>query len=104
MNPRRVSLTVAAFALLAWLTGCATSPPVQEMSDARQAIAAAEDARADELAPQTLGEARRYLAQAEERIREGNYSLARSDAIRAKTRAIYALQASQAAEEAVDQP
>jgi outer membrane murein-binding lipoprotein Lpp len=91
-------VTVAAVALFAcWLAGCATSPPIQEMSDARQAIAAAEQARAAELAPQTLSEARRYLTQAEERIREGNYGIARSDAIRAKTRAIYALQASQAA-------
>ena len=90
-------VTVAAVAVLAyWLAGCATSPPIQEMSDARQAIAAAEQARAGELAPQTLSEARRYLTQAEERIREGNYGIARSDAIRAKTRAIYALQASQA--------
>jgi len=94
---------VALFVLGVWLAGCATtSPPVQEMSDARQAITAAEEARADELAPQTLGEARRYLLQAEERIRAGNYGLARSDAIRAKTRAIYALQASQAAQQAVD--
>lgn len=90
-------VTVAAVVALAcWLAGCATSPPIQEMSDARQAIAAAEQARAEELAPQTLSEARRYLTQAEERIREGNYGIARSDAIRAKTRAIYALQASQA--------
>lgn len=94
--------TVAAAVVLSagWLAGCATSPPVQEMSDARQAIAAAEEARADELAPQTLSEARQYLMQAEERIRQGNYSIARSDAIRARTRAIYALQSSQAAQEA----
>jgi len=91
-------VTVAAAAVLVfWLAGCTTAPPIQEMSDARQAIAAAEEARAAELAPQTLGEARRYLLQAEERIREGSYGIARSDAIRAKTRAIYALQASQAA-------
>ena len=91
-------VTVAAAAVLAGcLTGCTTAPPIQEMSDARQAIAAAEEARAQELAPQTLSEARRYLTQAEERIREGNFGIARSDAIRAKTRAIYALQASQAA-------
>lgn len=93
---------MVALLLGVWFAGCATSPPVQEMSDARQAIAAAEEARAEELAPQTLGEARRYLVQAEEKIREGNYGLARSDAIRAKTRAIFALEASQAAQQAVD--
>lgn len=86
---------------LAW-AGCATSPPVQEMSDARQAIAAAEEASAADFAPQTLGEARRFLAQAEEQIRLGNYGLARSDAIRARTRATTALQASQAAQQSSD--
>jgi uncharacterized protein involved in exopolysaccharide biosynthesis len=104
MISRRVTLPVAVFVLGSWFAGCATSPPVQEMSDARQAITAAEDARADDLAPQTLGEARRYLLQAEQRIREGNYGLARSDAIRAKTRAIYALEASEAAQQAIDTP
>jgi hypothetical protein len=102
MISRRVISLVAMFVLGGWCAGCATSPPVQEMSDARQAIAAAEEARADEMAPRTLGEARRYLLQAEEKIREGNYGLARSDAIRAKTRAVYALQATQAAQQAVD--
>jgi len=104
MISTRVTSTAVALLLGSCLASCATSPPVQEMSDARQAIAAAEDASAEELAPQTLGEARRYLLQAEERIREGNYSLARSDAIRAKTRAVYALQASQAAGQGVDTP
>ncbi|HSG65413.1 MAG TPA: DUF4398 domain-containing protein [Gammaproteobacteria bacterium] len=72
------------------------------MSDARQAIAAAEEASAADFAPQTLGEARRFLAQAEEQIRLGNYGLARSDAIRARTRATTALQASQAAQQSSD--
>ena len=81
-----------------WLAACSWEGKLQlwhVLSWA--AIAAAEQARAGELAPQTLSEARRYLTQAEERIREGNFGIARSDAIRAKTRAIYALQASQAA-------
>jgi F0F1-type ATP synthase membrane subunit b/b' len=99
MNFTRVTLGLA---LSLWLLGCATSPPVQEMSDARQAIAAAEEADADRLAPQTIGEARDYLAQAEEQIRDRNYGLARGSAMRARTRAIYALQASQAAQEAED--
>jgi hypothetical protein len=72
------------------------------MSDARQAIAAAEEADADRLAPQTIGEARQYLTQAEEHIRERNYGLARGSALRAKTRAVYALQASQAARDVSD--
>ena len=104
MNSRRVTLAVVALIVgLAW-AGCATSPPVQEMSDARQAIAAAEEARADDFAPRTLGEARRYLLQAEEQIRLGNYGPARGDAIRARTRATTALQASRAAQGAGDSP
>jgi len=95
----RITVAAAIALLVTGLAGCATSPPVQEMSDARQAIAAAEDARADQLAPQTLDEARRYLMQAEQRIREGNFVIARGDAIRAKTRAIVALQSSQAAQQ-----
>lgn len=104
MISRRVTFPLAAFIVVSCLAACATSPPVQEMSDARQAIAAAEEARADEFAPQTLGEARRYLLQAEEQIREGNYGPARSDAIRAKTRATTALSVSQAAQQPVDTP
>jgi hypothetical protein len=89
----RLSLIVG----LCWLTGCATSPPVQEMSDARQAIAAAEDANAAELAPNMLGEARRYIAEAERQLREEAYGPARMNAIRAKNRAAEALEIAQAA-------
>ena len=77
------------------LAGCATAPPVQEMSDARQAIAAAEDADAARLAPVPLSEARRFLAQAETQIRDRAFGLARTNAVRAKNRAVDALQASQ---------
>lgn len=77
------------------LSACATSPPVQEMSDARQAIAAAEDADAASLAPQTLGDARRYLVEAEEQIRREAYGAARINAVRAKNRAVRALEAAQ---------
>jgi len=80
-----------------WLTACAASAPVQEISDARQAIAAAVEADADQFAPQTLSEAREFLLQAESLIREGRYNLARGDAVRARTWAISALQTSQAA-------
>ena len=75
--------------------GCATEPPVQEMSDARQAIAAAEDADAARLAPVPLTDARRFLAQAETQIRNRSFTLARTNAVRAKNRAVDALNASQ---------
>lgn len=83
--------------LLTCSAGCATSPPVQEMSDARQAIAAAEEADAGRLAPAPLGDARRFLAEAETQLRQEQYGLARGNAVRAKNRAVQALETSQAA-------
>ena len=50
------------------LAGCVTAPPVQEMSDARQAISAAELADTDRVATDTLDDARRFLAEAERQI------------------------------------
>ncbi|MBN1237698.1 MAG: DUF4398 domain-containing protein [Gammaproteobacteria bacterium] len=67
------------------------------MSDARQAIAAAEEANADEAAPETLNEARRFLETAESQLRDEAYGAARINAVRAKNRAVQALEASQRA-------
>src|SRR5437762_12519153 len=88
----RVLLTVAALAL----AGCVTSPPVQEMSDARQAIKAAEAANAARLAPEVLQDARRFLAEAEQQIQQQAYGPARFNAVRAKHRAAIALRSSKA--------
>jgi hypothetical protein len=73
------------------LAGCVTTPPVQEMSDARQAITAAEAAAAGRLVPESLTDARRFLAEAERQIQEQAYGPARFNAIRAKNRAGVAL-------------
>ena len=78
------------------LAGCATAP-VQEMSDARQAIAAAEEAGADRLAPEPLAAARQFLADAEQSLKQRSYSVARSRAISAKGKAVEALTDSQGA-------
>lgn len=77
------------------LAGCVTSPPVQEMSDARQAISAAEQADAGRLAPDTLGAARRFLEEAERELREEAYGPARLNAVRARNRAVQALTSAQ---------
>ena len=77
------------------LTGCVTAPPVQEMSDARQAIAAAEEANAERVAADTLADARRFLAEAEKQIQEEAYGPARINAVRAKNRAVLALRSTQ---------
>ncbi|MEO8464267.1 MAG: DUF4398 domain-containing protein [Gammaproteobacteria bacterium] len=86
----RVLLTVGALVL----AGCVTAPPVQEMSDARQAIKAAEVANAARLAPEALSDARRFLADAEQQIQQQAYGPARFNAVRAKNRAGTALRSS----------
>jgi hypothetical protein len=86
-------MLVAALAVGA----CVTTPPVQEMSDARQAISAAEEANAGKLAPETLGDARRFLEQAEQQLQQEAYGPARMNAVRAKNRAAQALRSSVAA-------
>ena len=77
------------------VAGCVTAPPVQEMSDARQAIAAAEQADAGRVAADTLADARRFLAEAERQIQEQAYGPARMNAVRAKNRATLALRSTQ---------
>jgi hypothetical protein len=77
------------------LSACAGNPPVQEMSDARQAIAAAEEADAGELAPQSLNEARRYLDEAQRQLQDEAFEPARMNAVRARNRAVRAIEVSQ---------
>lgn len=91
---RRLVVLVAG----AMLFGCATEPPVQEMSDARQAIMAAEEAGANDTAQEPLAEARRYITEAEQQIRDEAYGPARANAMRAKNRALQALEAAESAE------
>ena len=102
MNDTRVTTRLIALLIALLVVGCATSPPVQEMSDARQAISAAEDADAARLAPAPLDDARRFLSQAETQIRARSFTLARTNAIRAKNSAVDALQASQEASRSAD--
>lgn len=79
-----------AFFLLV-LTGCQSGPPVQEMSDARQAIAVARDAGAADIAPDKLRAAEAYLNSAQQYLTNRSYSQARSDAVQAKNKALDAL-------------
>jgi hypothetical protein len=87
--------TLLLLAAAAAIGGCVTSPPVQEMSDARQAISAAEQADAEKLAPESLNDARRFLSEAERQIQQEAYGPARLNAVRAKNRAAQALSSSQ---------
>ena len=76
-------------------TACETAPPVQEMSDARQAIAVAKEAGAAERAAFHLKAAEDYLERAEAALSERSYSEARRDAKQAKIKALDALKASE---------
>ena len=87
----RNSLLVLVGALA--LTACA-SAPVQEMSDARQAIEAARAAGGDHYTPETLTEARTLLNQATDDLARGEYAEARTAALQARQRAIFARHAS----------
>ena len=78
--------TLALLTCLA-LAGCATAPPVQEMSDARQAIAAAREAGAADLAADRLAQAEELLRGAEDFLEVGTsnaYWQAKRNAISAK--------------------
>jgi hypothetical protein len=93
-------MTVAGTLRRVWLISflllgaCATAPPVQEMSDARQAIAAAREAGAESLAAERLQQAEALLATAETQLQTGipsSYWAARKAAIDAKETAFDAL-------------
>lgn len=88
--------------LLCLFAACETAPPVQEMSDARQAIAVAKEAGAAELAAFHLNAAEKYLASAEKKLNERAYNQARSDANQAKMKALDALHASEDVQDTVD--
>lgn len=106
MLPYRIRKTVQASALhtiikgllltvLLSVTACETAPPVQEMSDARQAIAVAKEAGAAEHAAIHLSAAENYLESAEQALSARAYSEARRDAKQAKEKALDALKASE---------
>ena len=82
-------------AALALFAGCETSPPVQEMSDARQAIAVAKEAGAAQHAAFHLKAAEDYLKSAEEKLSQQQYAKARYDAKQAKMKALDALKAAE---------
>lgn len=91
---RSLKAGLAMFVAMAVLAGCA-SAPVQEMSDARQAIHAAEEAGAATLAPDALRDAKRLLTSAERKLQREAYTAARQDAREARRRAAEALRAAQ---------
>lgn len=78
--------------VLLFLNACAVSPPVQEMSNARQSIKAATDADADKLASSLFEEAKQRLQSATRELDVGEYERARILALEAKQLALKARQ------------
>ncbi len=75
--------------MLAVISAC-VSAPVQEMSDARQAIRSAVEAGARDHAPNRLEYARQLLDHAETSLQSGSYFDARRYALDARDEAIRA--------------
>jgi len=95
----RSYLWVLPLLIMAVLSGCA-SAPLQEMSDARQALQAAREADAGAYAPTRYGEAEQRLLRAEKRLSSREYKSARGNALTARREAIASRNMAQAISQA----
>ena len=86
---RLMAKPILSTCILLALTACATAP-VQEMSDARQAIYSAEAAGAAQRSSEALLAAQRLLREAQSRLEAGAYNEARRYALDARNEAIKA--------------
>jgi Domain of unknown function (DUF4398) len=86
------------------LLGCRIAPPVQEMSDARQAIVAAAAAGATPGASPEYDAAQAAIARAESHLQAQEYARARLAALQAKHHAAAALANAQHAEASAPAP
>ena len=80
---------------MSMLVACETAPPVQEMSDARQAISIAKEAGAGTVAPEELEQAEKLLVDAQRNLADRAYTQAKRNATQAKQKALEALSAVQ---------
>lgn len=78
------------------ISSCATAPPTQEMSDARQSVEAAESVGAEKHAPVALDSAQQLLSKAEDDLQAGDYEEAQREALAAREAAHQAVAISQA--------
>jgi hypothetical protein len=76
--------------LMVLLLAACTGMPVQEMSNARQAVEAARKAGADTRATKDLESAELLLKDAEKALEDGDYSLAKDNAKAARDQAMTA--------------
>jgi hypothetical protein len=95
------SFSFAATLLVLTLGACATAP-TQEMSDARFALRAAEEAGARTYTPETLAAARGTITNAERQLETGSFVDARNYAIQARETAMRARNMALALAEASD--
>ncbi len=95
---RRLILPTLTIALVGaiQLSGCA-GIPVQEMSDARQAVQAAHKAGADKYAPTEMADADKLLKSAKANLSKGEYRTARDEAELARAKAMEARRIAEAA-------
>ena len=91
-----ISRLLGVFALTLFVLACETAPPVQEMSDARQAISVAREAGAADHAATELAEAEKFLQNAENKLDRQQYREAHHAALEAKYSAQKALKLSEA--------
>jgi len=86
-----IKVTIYGFhiLLLMLLIGCVAAP-VQEMSDARQAIQAAKEAGASPDSQSNLDKAESLLKEAEAALESGEYGIAKDTATEARNAAIKA--------------
>ena len=85
------ALRLLAVGIAAAMLNACAGAPVQEMSNARQTLAAAEQAQAGATTQQDLQSARRYLDEAQAALDAGDYSTAREDALKAQQIALKVL-------------
>jgi hypothetical protein len=95
VDRRLLALFLAGFMLFG--VGACAGIPAQEMSNARQAIRAAQEAGAAQAAPGEIEKAQQYLSKAEASMQQRQFRQARDEASEARRIARDALQAAQAA-------
>lgn len=87
---RHIHYSLALCCVTLLLNACTGNPPIQEMSDARQALQAARQVHGEYYSPFYFHEAEYFLAQAEDELARGAHNHARSSAESAKRSALRA--------------
>lgn len=96
MQQSKILLTaIILLSSLMFVYSCAINPPVQEMSDARQALNAAKEAQAEKYANESYLKAQGLLEEARTYLENGDFYSAKDFAIDAKNEATLARKSSQ---------